>query len=103
MRMDTALLEAQSGKAAELLNAMSNQKRLMIMCNLLDAERTVGEIAALVDLQQSPLSQHLAKLRSLNLVSTRRVGQSIYYRLSSPEIEAILTTLYTLYCAPAES
>lgn len=101
MQIDTASLEQQSGKAAALLGAMSNRKRLMILCHLIGTERSVNEIAELVDLQQSPLSQHLAKLRTLELVKTRRDGQSIYYSVSSPAVEAILKTLYQLYCAPA--
>lgn len=100
MQIDTSTMEAQSGQAAALLNAMSNQKRLMIMCHLLGTEKTVGEISDLVQLRQSPLSQHLAKLRALGLVTTRRDGQSIYYSLSSPEVEAVLQTLYNLYCEP---
>jgi DNA-binding transcriptional ArsR family regulator len=101
--INTSKLGAQSDRAARLLNAMSNQKRLMIMCHLLESEKSVGEIADLVDLHQSPLSQHLAKLRSLDLVKTRRDGQSIFYSLSSPEVEAVLSTLYVLYCSPEMS
>ena len=103
MQLDIATMETQSGKAAQLLNAMSNQKRLMIMCHLLECEKSVGEISELVQLRQSPLSQHLAKLRALGLVTTRRDGQSIYYSLSSPEVAAILETLYTIYCMPARA
>lgn len=101
MQMDTASLEQQSGKAAALLGAMSNRKRLMILCHLIGTEKSVNQIAELVELQQSPLSQHLAKLRSLELVKTRRDGQTIYYSVSSPEVEAVLTTLYQIYCTPA--
>ncbi|WP_368077128.1 ArsR/SmtB family transcription factor [Mariluticola halotolerans] len=82
----------------QLLAAMANQKRLMILCHLLDSEKSVSEIADLVELRQSPLSQHLAKLRALGIVATRRAGQSIMYRLSSYEVEAMLDTLYRLYC-----
>ena len=98
--MDATQLNSQAGAAAELLTAMANQKRLMILCHLIDSEKSVGEIAELVDLRQSPLSQHLAKLRALGLVTTRRDGQSILYRLASPKVESVLQTLYTIYCAP---
>jgi DNA-binding transcriptional ArsR family regulator len=79
---------------------MANAKRLMILCNLLERERSVGELSELIDLEQSPLSQHLSKLRALGLVKTRREGQSILYRLASDEVTKVLTTLYAIYCAP---
>lgn len=79
---------------------MANQKRLMIMCHLLQEELNVRQIADLVELEQSPLSQHLAKLREQKLVSTRREGQSIYYQLASKDVESIIHTLYNIYCAP---
>ena len=99
IKMDPTLLAEKSEVAAGLLAAMANQSRLMILCHLLNGELTVTELAERVRLNQSPLSQHLAKLRALGLVKTRRDGQSIYYRVASPEVEAVLTTLYQLYCA----
>lgn len=97
--MNIAQLEARADEAAELLAAMANPKRLLVLCNLLDRERTVGELAEIVGLEQSPLSQHLAKLRALGLVKTRRAGQSIHYRLASDEVKRVLTTLYEIYCS----
>ncbi len=98
IKMEPTRLAEKSETAASLLAAMANQSRLMILCHLLNEELTVTELAERVKLNQSPLSQHLAKLRALGLVKTRREGQSIYYRLASPEVEAVLTTLYQLYC-----
>lgn len=100
--MDLDRLREQAGAASKLLGAMANQKRLMIMCHLLQNELNVREIADLVQLEQSPLSQHLAKLREQELVSTRREGQSIFYRLASPEVESVIKTLHDIYCAPVE-
>jgi ArsR family transcriptional regulator, virulence genes transcriptional regulator len=100
IEMDAKLLQENAENAAQLLTAMANQKRLMILCHLLDTEKSVGEIASLVDLGQSPLSQHLAKLRALGLVSSRRVGQSIRYRVASCNVEKVLKTLYGIYCMP---
>lgn len=97
--MDANQIQDQADNVAQLLTAMSNPKRLMILCHLLDSEKSVGEIATLVDLGQSPLSQHLAKLRALGLVSTRRAGQSIRYRLASYKVEEVLKTVYRLYCS----
>lgn len=99
IKMEPQLLAEKSETAAGLLAAMANQSRLMILCHLLAEELTVGDLAERVGLNQSPLSQHLARLRALGLVKTRREGQSIYYRLASKEVEAVLTTLYGLYCA----
>ena len=99
IKMEPQLLAQKSDAAANLLAAMANQSRLMILCHLLNEELTVGELGERVRLNQSPLSQHLAKLRALGLVKTRRDGQSIYYRLASSEVEAVLQTLYSIYCA----
>jgi|SRR6476660_3378587 len=98
--MNIAELEPRADEAAELLAAMANPKRLLILCHLLDEELSVGELSERVELAQSPLSQHLAKLRALKLVAARRDGQSIRYRLASNEVTKLLTTLYGIYCAP---
>lgn len=98
--MNITELEPRAEEAVQLLTAMANTKRLLILCNLLDRERSVGELSGLVNLEQSPLSQHLAKLRALGLVKTRREGQSILYRLASAEVTRVLETLYQIYCAP---
>lgn len=78
---------------AEFLSAIGNGKRLAIMCHLLSGEMSVGEIAEKVELSQSALSQHLAKLRALGLVDTRRERQMIYYSCSSSKVREVLTTL----------
>ena len=88
-------------EASELLLAMANEKRLKVLCHLLDGETSVNELAEIVGMNQSALSQQLAKLRGLKLVATRREAQQIYYRLASPEVEKILQTLYGIYCDPA--
>jgi len=88
-------------EAARLLSALANGKRLMALCHLLEGEKSVGHLAELVELAPAALSQHLAKMRDLRLVETRRDGQTIYYRVASGEVLAILETLYRLYCAPA--
>lgn len=99
IKMEPQLLAQKSDSAANLLSAMANQSRLMILCHLLDEELTVSQLAERIHLNQSPLSQHLSKLRALGLVKTRREGQSIRYRLASKEVEAVLQTLYGIYCA----
>ena len=98
--MNIAELEPRADEAAELLAAMSNPKRLLILCHLLEAELSVNELSERVGLGQSPLSQHLSKLRALRLVATRRDGQMILYRLASDSVGKLLTTLHGIYCAP---
>ena len=93
-------LEAKAEEAATILGAMANAKRLMVLCNLLEAEKSVGQLAEIVGLSPAALSQHLSKMRTLNLVDTRRDGQTIYYRLASDNVMGILETLYRLYCSP---
>ena len=97
--MEMKFLQEKSGEAARLLDAMASANRLLILCNLLDRELSVNALAEAVDMSQSALSQQLSKLRALGLVSTRRDGHTIYYRLSSEEVEKLLATLYEVYCA----
>lgn len=101
--MNIAELEPRADEAAELLAAMANPKRLLILCNLLAHELSVGQLAERVELAQSPLSQHLARLRALKLVATRRDGQAILYRLASDDVARILTTLHGIYCEPGQT
>lgn len=96
--IDSQRLEAHSREAADLLAAMGNQKRMMILCNLARGEMQVGVLADKVDLSQSALSQHLAKLRTRNLVKTRRDAQAIYYSISSDPVLKMLRTLSDIYC-----
>lgn len=85
-------------QAADMLKLLSNPKRLAILCHLRDGEMKVSEIAGQVGLSQSALSQHLARLRELQLVKTRRDQQAIYYSTNSTEAEAIIEVLHGLYC-----
>lgn len=100
---DTAfdVMAGRAEGAARLLATLSNAKRLLALCHLLHAEQSVGQLAALVGLTPTALSHHLARMRDLGLVATRREGQTILYSLASAEVAAILETLYRLYCAPA--
>ena len=100
MRIDPDAMKAQAGKASTLLGAMSNEKRLMILCQLIDGERSVNEIADLLGTRQSTVSQHLALLRKDGFVQARRDGQTHYYSLSGNEAQLILETLHSLYCIP---
>jgi len=91
-------LEKNAHKASDLLGAMANTSRLMIMCQLADGEKSVSDLQPMIGLSQSALSQHLAVLRRKHLVRTRRDGQSIFYSLSSGEAASIMHTLHEQFC-----
>jgi len=85
-------------RAADMLKAMSNPYRLSILCMLGDGEHTVTELTEFTGLSQSALSQHLARLRARDLVSTRKNHQNVYYTLKSEEVKEVIATLHKLYC-----
>lgn len=93
-------LQSRARRASTLLKAMGNPHRLLILCQLAGGERCVKELENVVGLSQSALSQHLARLRRDDLVTTRRAAQTIYYSLAGAEAQTIISTLYHLYCAP---
>ena len=91
-------LEKNAHRASDLLGAMANTSRLMILCRLADGEKSVSDLQPTIGLSQSALSQHLAVLRRKHLVRTRRDGQSIYYSLASGEAASIMHTLHDQFC-----
>ena len=92
------VLKRNASKAEAMLKLLANKNRLMILCHLLKGEQSVGQMSELVGLSQSALSQHLAKMRGHGLVATNKQGQAVYYSISNYEVEAILSTLYLIYC-----
>lgn len=101
MKINTDIMGAAADQASNLLKALSNRHRLLIICQLIDGERPVGDLAELLSLRDSTVSQHLALLRKDGLVSARRDGQTIYYSIASDPAREVLKTLYEVYCAPA--
>ena len=99
IKMEIEKMEANADQATRLLTAMANPKRLLILCNLLEREMNVTELGDRVGLAQSPLSQHLSKLRAWDFVKTRRDGQQVHYSLASDAVKQVLMTLYGIYCA----
>ncbi len=97
--MDPKQLQRRAEEASLLLKALGNARRLMILCQLLEGEKSVGELVRLIGLSQSALSQHLARLRRDRLVSTRRSAQTIYYAIAGAEARTLLKALHGLYCA----
>lgn len=95
--MDVKEVERNIEVAVNLLKALSNERRLMIICALYKGEKSVGELEAIVGLSQSALSQHLARLRRDGLVNTRRAAQTIYYSMNDTATEAVLKCLYDIY------
>jgi DNA-binding transcriptional ArsR family regulator len=91
-------MRTHAGSAARLLKALANESRLMVLCLLVEQERSVSELNSLLPLSQSALSQHLAVLRGDGLVTTRREAQNIYYRLAPSPARQIITTLHDVYC-----
>jgi DNA-binding transcriptional ArsR family regulator len=96
-------MHANAETASALLKALANSQRLRILCVLAEGEQTVGQLNETVDLSQSALSQHLARLRALGLVATRREGQLIHYRLVDGPVRRLIDTLHSIYCATAPS
>lgn len=97
---DITRFETSAGEAARLLRALANERRLMILCQLGDSERSVGELQPAVGLSQSALSQHLALLREEGIVATRREGQTIWYRILDPAAVKVVATLAEIFCPP---
>ncbi len=91
-------LQAQSEQAAKLLKALANPDRLLLLCHLVQIERSVAELGELTGIAQPSLSQQLSVLRAEELVATRREGKSIFYRIEAPAVHAVLQTLYKIYC-----
>ena len=96
--MDLSQLKKHSSEAAALMRQLSNPNRLMIVCSLIDQEMSVGELNDAVPLSQSALSQHLAGLREAKLVSTRRDGQTIFYRLNGDNARQVVAVLKSIFC-----
>jgi ArsR family transcriptional regulator, virulence genes transcriptional regulator len=97
---DVTRFQASAADAAKLLRALGNERRLMILCQLGDRERSVGELQPLVGLSQSALSQHLAVLRDEGVVATRREGQFVWYRIADPAAVRVVETLAEIFCPP---
>jgi DNA-binding transcriptional ArsR family regulator len=97
-RLPAEVLRAHASEAAALMKALGNESRLLILCSLTEGECSVGELNQLVPLSQSALSQQLARLRKVGLVTTRRESQTIYYSLLPGPVEDVIQTLHKTYC-----
>lgn len=101
MKIQIERMQETADRACELLKAMANRHRLLILCQLVQEERSVGELAEFLGIRDSAVSQHLTLLRKDGLVSARRDGQTIWYSIASAEARVLLSALYDVFCKPA--
>ncbi|CAI0799707.1 Biofilm growth-associated repressor [Serratia rubidaea] len=94
-------MRAAAARTAEILKSIANEDRLLLLCHLSQGEASVGEMETALGITQPTLSQQLGVLRRKQLVATRRAGKQIFYRIASPDVLVLLTTLYQLYCPAA--
>ena len=97
---DVAELRASADQACRLMKVLSNPDRLLLLCQLAQGEARVGELEQQVGVNQPTLSQQLGVLRDEGLVTTRRDGKAIYYRIDSPQAQAVMHTLHQQFCKP---
>jgi len=102
MTFHTDKMAAAADEAGALLKALSHPYRLIIVCQLIDKARSVGELAELLKIRDSTVSQHLALLRKDGLVDARRDGQTVWYSIASRPARQVVETLYGCFCAPAQ-
>lgn len=96
-------MQRAAADASRLMKSLSSENRLMILCQLAEGEKSVGELAALLALRQAAVSQQLALLRKDGLVAARRDGQTIHYSLCGAAARRVIGLLYELYCTPTET
>ena len=100
MKINVKEMESAADGASALLKGLANRHRLMIVCQLVDKERAVGELAEALGIRDSTVSQHLALLRKDGIVGARRDGQTIFYSIESTAARAVLEALYGEFCGP---
>lgn len=93
-------MAAHAAEAAALLKALAHPARLLVLCELVEGERSVGQLLPITGLSMSALSQHLAVLRGMDLVTTRRESQTIHYALAPGPAAGVLAALHAAFCAP---
>jgi len=103
LRMDPEAMRAAADESSELLKALSNRHRLLVLCQLTDGEKSVGQLADFLGVRDSTASQHLALLRRDGIIASRRDGQTIWYRIASEPALAVMKVLYETYCAGSKT
>ena len=100
MNINGADMQASAQEAAELMRVLGNEKRLMILCLLVEGERSVGQLVDQLGARQAAVSQQLGRMRHEGLVRSRRDGQTIFYSLGSDAARRVVELLYAIYCTP---
>ena len=96
--LDLEKMKSSAGNACRLMKVLSNPDRLMLLCQLSQGEKRVGELEEILGIVQPPLSQQLTVLRDEELVTTRREGKNIYYQIASPQALAVMNVLFDQFC-----
>jgi DNA-binding transcriptional ArsR family regulator len=91
-------MQASAGQACDFLRSVSHPQRLLVLCQLSQGEKSVGELATILAMRQSSLSQHLARLKGEGLVKARRDGTMVFYSLARTEVLPVLEALYAVFC-----
>jgi DNA-binding transcriptional ArsR family regulator len=98
--LDLEKMKTSADKACQMMKVLSNPDRLMLLCQLSQGEKRVGELEEILGIVQPTLSQQLTVLREEELVTTRRDGKSIYYQIASPQALAVMNVLFEQFCGP---
>lgn len=99
--MDALAMQQRAAEATAFLKRFAHRDRLLIACALVEGERAVGELEVMLGIRQPGLSQQLAELRAAGLVTTRRAGKAVFYRLADGRVASFIQTLHTLFCVEA--
>ncbi len=101
-KIDLAVLQHAASQASTLLKVLANPDRLLLLCQMTQGEYCVSDLEGLTGIRQPTLSQQLTVLREEEMVSTRREGKQIFYKIASKEALAVMQVLYEMYCGPAK-
>ena len=96
--MDLEVMHESAADVSDLLKLLGHPDRLMVLCQLKFGEQSVGELSKNLGIKQSPLSQHLARMRHEGVVKARRDAQTMFYSIADPKVAQVITVLYDLYC-----
>lgn len=96
----TRVIKGKVDEATGFLKKLANRDRLLVVCALVEGERSVRELEDLLDIRQPGLSQQLAELRSARMIEGRKEGKAVFYSLSDPKVRAMVSTMYDLFCGP---
>ena len=99
MNINPSHMKRAAAEACDLLKAIANPHRLIILCQLVDGEKSVGQLAEFLGIRDSTVSQNLALMRRSGMVEARRDAQTMWYSIKSPEVRMMLETLYSIYCS----